>query len=102
MPHLAPIPQLKFQRGITTGDSSSSSAQLIYPSLPKLATGRPASDPEGKSDPGTNAASDSQLAASPADIKTPAASTSTAEVRYTQDRIPPTVLDLSGTASHWE
>lgn len=55
MPHLAPIPQLKFQRGITTGDSSS--AQLIYPSLPKLATGRPASDPEGKSDPGTNAAS---------------------------------------------
>lgn len=46
MPHLAPIPQLKFQRGITTGDSSS--AQLIYPSLPKLATGRP---------PRTNAAS---------------------------------------------
>lgn len=55
MPHLAPIPQLKFQRGITTGDSSS--AQLIYPSLPKLATGRPASDPEGKSEPRTNAAS---------------------------------------------
>lgn len=46
MPHLAPIPQLKFQRGITTGDSSST--QLIYPSLPKLATGRP---------PRTNAAS---------------------------------------------
>lgn len=55
MPHLAPIPQLKFQRGITTGDSSS--AQLIYPSLPELATGRPASDPEGKSEPRANAAS---------------------------------------------